>query len=73
MAEQSKQARIADALAAEPPEDAPGAMLNGWIVIAEWVDAEGHFWQTQLADAQSPSWRSKGLLFDALHGSNGSD
>ncbi len=61
MAEQSKRERIADALAAEPPEGAPGAMLNGWAVIAEWVDAEGHFWQT------------KGLLFDALHGSNGND
>lgn len=47
-----------------------GAMCTGWVVVAEWTDADGAYWVTRLSDETSPSWRIKGLLHDALFDSN---
>lgn len=66
--ERSPQELLAEAIAASGPSvDAEGAMCTGWVVIAEWVGADGQYWMTHMADEQSPSWRTKGLLYNALH------
>jgi hypothetical protein len=59
---------IAEAIASTSKDiDDNGAMCTGWVLIAEWTDAEGAYWLRRLSDETSPSWRTKGLLHDALY------
>lgn len=55
--ERTSQERLAEAIAASAPD----------VVLGEWVDSDGNYWQTRMTDEQSPTWRIQGLLFDALH------
>lgn len=60
--------QIEAVIGANPPDGVPGALLNGWVVIAEWVDPDdGQMWLTRMVDSKAPSWRTKGLLFEVLN------
>ena len=39
-----------------------GALLTGWIVLAEWVDANGDPNLTAFARERMPYWRIKAIL-----------
>ena len=58
-----------DAIAAHFPgirEAADGAVLVGWVVVAEWMDTGGRRW---LADTRPPTtsrWAAHGMLLDTL-------
>ncbi len=67
VADDSPRERIAAAIAADPPGSVPGAMLNGWVLVAEWVSPDnGELWLTRVADDKAPSWRTKGMLYESL-------
>lgn len=63
-------ARINEASDEENPiED---AMLLGWVVMAEWMDPEGHRWLSRLSglaggDRSAPDWQLKGYLHTGLY------
>jgi len=39
-----------------------GAMCTGWVIVSEWMDADGQFWTYVGADDRNPPWRHLGLL-----------
>jgi len=43
-----------------------GALCTGWIVISEWLDADGDYWTHVERDDRNPPWRHQGLLQHAL-------
>lgn len=45
--------------------DGEGAMCTGWVLVAEWMTADGEHCLTRL-DNDLPRWRTVGLLQTAL-------
>ena len=45
-----------------------GAMCTGWVIVSEWMDAEGDFWTYVGRDDRNPPWRHHGLMSWALEG-----
>lgn len=43
-----------------------GAMCTGWVIVSEWMDADGQFWTYVGADDRNPPWRHLGLLTWAM-------
>ena len=41
---------------------APGTRLVAWVVVADWVDAEGERHLSRLAPDEQPAWVNDGLL-----------
>ena len=39
-----------------------GAICTGWVIVSEWMDAEGQFWTYTAVDDRNPPWRHQGLL-----------
>jgi hypothetical protein len=58
--------RIHAAISEWPPNDRPGVLV-GWIVISEWMDADGSRWLGRLASEDSTRWQRKGYLHEALY------
>lgn len=57
---------LADAIAnTAGAVDGEGAICTGWVLIAEWVTADGEHCLMRL-DADAPRWRTVGLLETAL-------
>jgi hypothetical protein len=53
-------------------DDIEGAMLKGWVTIAEWVAPDGERWLSVAAAGSSPAdpapdWQIQGYLFNILH------
>lgn len=42
-----------------------GALLTGWVVIAEWIDSNGDANLTAFARERMPHWRINALLEEA--------
>lgn len=42
--------------------DGSGALLTGWVIIAEWIDADGHPALTAFAREGMPYWRINALI-----------
>jgi hypothetical protein len=51
-----------------PHEDMEGALLTGWVVVAEWTDREGKQWLSRFMDEHSSSWKVSGMLRHAIAG-----
>lgn len=51
-------------------EDLDGAVLMGWVVIAEWMAPTGERWLSKVAGNASgegcPEWQTQGYLHNAL-------
>ena len=54
-------------------EPEPGAMLTGWVLVAEWVTLDGTKRLTRLRSAPITPWAVSGLLHDALYGGGWED
>lgn len=57
-------------------EDIPeGALLIGWIVIAEWMAPDGDRWLSRIDGGASsralPAWQTQGYLHNSLHDAEG--
>ena len=39
-----------------------GAMCTGWVIVSEWMDADGQYWTFCAVDDRNPPWRHKGLI-----------
>lgn len=46
----------------------PGAMLTGWVVISEWMDASGQRWLSKGHAASKAPWEANGMMHEALYG-----
>lgn len=46
---------------------ADGALLTGYILVAEWVDPDGQRWLSRGASTGTTSWQRAGWLHEALH------
>ena len=57
---------------AEQNEKLDGALLVGWVVIAEWVSADGTRSLVRMAGTPGgtlpPTWQTKGYLHESLFG-----
>lgn len=59
---------ITRALAENAPTLSGGpAIVTGFVVITEWVDAAGQTWLTCATSPGTPSWRRDGMLHARLH------
>jgi hypothetical protein len=45
-----------------------GAVLTGWALVAEWMDADGERWLTKGHAAHTTSWGANGMYHEALFG-----
>lgn len=45
-----------------------GAMLTGWVLACEWMDADGDYWMSSHTDENTPPWRARGLIGSVLEG-----
>jgi hypothetical protein len=45
-----------------------GAVLTGWVLIAEWMDEDGERWLSKGHAAHTAHWSAKGMLHEALFG-----
>jgi hypothetical protein len=50
---------------AAPPE---GAVLTGWVLVAEWATGDGGRALTRLSGAPMTLWAVRGFLHEALYG-----
>lgn len=50
-----------------------GAMCTGWVIVSEWVDADGQFWTFTGTDDRNPPWRHLGLLAYCLEAADYAD
>lgn len=39
-----------------------GAICTGWVIVSEWMDADGQYWTFCAVDDRNPPWRHKGLI-----------
>jgi len=39
-----------------------GGVCVSWILVSEWVDAEGNIWLEENRTADMPEWRRMGIL-----------
>lgn len=59
-----------------PPPDADdpdrtiadGAVLTGWVLIAEWMDPEGERWLVRGHAAGKTRWEAVGMAHEFLYG-----
>ncbi len=38
------------------------AICTGWVIVSEWMDADGEYWTHVSRDDRNPPWRHQGLL-----------
>jgi hypothetical protein len=46
----------------------PGAVLTGWVVVAEWMDVDGEQWLSTARCASTTNWAGNGMLHEVLYG-----
>ena len=51
-----------------PVAETGGAVLTGWTVVAEWMDADGARWLTRGCAEGMTTWGAKGLHHEAIYG-----
>lgn len=44
-----------------------GAILTGWVVVAEWMDKDGDRWLSKCRAATTTAWTADGMMHDGLH------
>ena len=60
-----EQKHIDDCVAVVPPK--PGLVLGGWILMAEWAEADGERLLTRLVSDKTSAWKVKGILHEGLY------
>ena len=50
------------------PIPVSGSMLNGYVLICEWMGTDGDYWLTQHHMPGQPYWRTLGYLAGARRG-----
>lgn len=69
--EPEREYTIEDLLVSMSKQTFPeGAMCTSWVIVSEWMDADGEYWTFVGSDDRSPPWRHTGLLSWALDGSD---
>jgi hypothetical protein len=63
----AKRDAIHTVLQANGPLDG-AALLTGWAVVAEWMDADGDKWLTKTHSASIATWAAKGMHYEAING-----
>jgi hypothetical protein len=61
----SEQQHIAESVSVVPPK--PGLTLGGWVLMAEWIEADGQKLLTRLVSDRSSAWLIKGFLHEGLY------
>lgn len=59
---EQERALISAAIQNAAPERRPEALLTGWVVVAEWMDANGDKWLTRYSDESVTAWLAEGML-----------
>lgn len=49
-------------------DETDGAMLTGWVMVAEWMDQSGERWLSKGHAAHTAHWSAKGMMHEALYG-----
>lgn len=49
----------------DPPD---GALVTGWVVVAELMASDGERWLSRANSSSLPVWSAKGLHHEALYG-----
>jgi hypothetical protein len=71
--EQGARSRVSSALqtCANTDPEMDGAVLIGWVAVAEWMAPDGSRWLSKLDGLASgdgaPTWTQQGYLHNALH------
>jgi hypothetical protein len=45
-----------------------GAILTGWVLVAEWLTPDGDRWLSRGWAEGTTNWAAKGMHHEALHG-----
>lgn len=45
-----------------------GAVLTGWVLVAEWMTPDGDRWLSKAHAAGTTAWAARGMMHDAIHG-----
>lgn len=45
-----------------------GAILTGWVLVAEWMDPQGERWLSRGHAASTTQWSANGMSHEALYG-----
>lgn len=59
-----------DAIAANASpvmEASGGAILTGWVVLAEWMDKDGERYLSSCRAESTSPWAARGMMHDMLH------
>ncbi len=59
---------IHEALQKNSPQGKAGSLLTGWVVVTEWMDADGDKVLAKAHSANIAQWAANGYHFEALHG-----
>ncbi len=59
---------IHEALQKNSPQSRAGSLLTGWVLVTEWMDADGDKTLAKAHSANVASWAANGYHFEALHG-----
>jgi hypothetical protein len=54
--------KIQQVLETSPSARVEGGVCVSWILVSEWVDAEGNIWLEENRTADMPEWRRMGIL-----------
>jgi hypothetical protein len=69
MASPDPRDAIHDAIQTHAPiARAEGAILTGWIVVAEWMAQDGERWLSKAYASATPQWTATGMIYEVLHG-----
>lgn len=61
------------ASAHENDDEITGALLTGWVVVAEFTDTDGLRWLSKITSEGSTTWQTQGFLHNALYDEWASD
>jgi hypothetical protein len=60
---------IAEAIQqAAVPNQIEGALLTGWVIVAEYISPDGKKWLSRMDSEDLTQWLRQGMLHDALYG-----
>jgi hypothetical protein len=54
--------KIQQVLETSPSARNEGGVCVSWVLVSEWVDAEGNIWLEENRTADMPEWRRLGIL-----------
>ena len=52
------------------PIDSEPLVLTSWVLVSEWMDAEGNRWLDRLWHPGTSRWLRAGMLHEALYGTD---